>query len=64
MSEYPKVIRIGTMTMTVKSAAEEAKWRGGVVKDVPSVETTEPSQDSSPEVAPEQSKTKRTKKAK
>lgn len=31
MDEYPKVIQIGTLKVTVTSAAEEAHWRTPVV---------------------------------
>lgn len=33
MDEYPKVIQIGTLKVTVNSAAEEAHWRSPVVAE-------------------------------
>lgn len=52
MQDYPKVIRVGDVTVTVTDAADEAKWRGSApVEDAP-VETVETADDSEPPEVP------------
>lgn len=67
MTEYPKVIRIGAMTVTVRSEAEERKWTGGVVSQpVTYIDAVELGVEETPiapvEPAPVEKKSKKSKK--
>lgn len=43
MDEYPKVIKVGHLTVTVSSSADEVRWRGGTTTTA-AAQTPEPVQ--------------------